>query len=190
MNRQEARAAGLKRFRSGRLCPRGHNGERFTSNGCCCSCLAENVNDWRKANPEKRKAAWDRQNLTRRINGTYRRPREQEVEQARKWREANRERFREISRRSKRKRPDAIYEENAWRRAAKIQATPDWVDRKEIRAIYADRRRVSAETGEVHHVDHIVPLVHPLVCGLHVPWNLRVIPAAENLRKNNFFDIG
>lgn len=40
-------------------------------------------------------------------------------------------------------------------------------------------------TGIRWEVDHIVPLVHPQVCGLHVETNLRVIPAIENRRKGN-----
>lgn len=34
-------------------------------------------------------------------------------------------------------------------------------------------------------VDHIYPLVHERVCGLHVPWNLRLATKSENSRKQN-----
>jgi hypothetical protein len=36
-------------------------------------------------------------------------------------------------------------------------------------------------------VDHIVPLVHPRVCGLHCEHNLAVITETENLAKSNHY---
>lgn len=64
-------------------------------------------------------------------------------------------------------------------------AMPSWVDTKVIERVYAEAQRVSRDTGVLHHVDHIVPLTSKVVCGLHVPWNLQVIPALANLQKFN-----
>ena len=76
----------------------------------------------------------------------------------------------------------------AKRRASKICATPDWltqIDRDEIRELYEVAQAFKLYTGEEYHVDHIIPLKGKDVCGLHVPWNLQVIPAKENLSKSN-----
>lgn len=70
-------------------------------------------------------------------------------------------------------------------RAQTQRATPAWADRKAIAEIYAEARRLTALTGELHVVDHIVPKISPWVCGLHVPCNLRVIHWRENLQKAN-----
>ena len=38
------------------------------------------------------------------------------------------------------------------------------------------------------HVDHVHPLNGENFSGLHVPWNLQFLPAAENIRKRNRLD--
>ena len=67
----------------------------------------------------------------------------------------------------------------------RIIATPPWVDMKAIRAIYEEAARLTEATGVKHNVDHIVPLNHPAVCGLHVPWNLEPLPKRVNAAKSN-----
>lgn len=74
------------------------------------------------------------------------------------------------------------------RRLIQNLATPPWVDHSAIAEIYRQCRARTVETGVLHHVDHIVPILGRTVCGLHVAWNLRVITADENQRKSNRFD--
>lgn len=68
------------------------------------------------------------------------------------------------------------------------QATPSWVTKDmldELKSIYKFSQTLSQSSGIQYHVDHIVPLKGKLVCGLHVPWNLQIIPAEDNLAKGN-----
>lgn len=64
---------------------------------------------------------------------------------------------------------------------SKIQRTPAWADNKQILDFYKSK---PPDT----HVDHIIPLHHRLVSGLHVENNLQYLPHTENLRKSNKFD--
>lgn len=66
-----------------------------------------------------------------------------------------------------------------------VGQTPPWSNRAKIKKIYAECKRISIETGNVHHVDHIVPLQGKLVCGLHVHYNLQILTAFDNLSKSN-----
>tara|TARA_R100000541_G_C1879440_1_gene82084 strand:+ start:444 stop:905 length:462 start_codon:yes stop_codon:yes gene_type:complete len=56
---------------------------------------------------------------------------------------------------------------------------------EEIKNFYWLARDLKAVTGEEYHVDHIVPINGKNVCGLHVPWNLQVLPADINMSKGN-----
>lgn len=71
----------------------------------------------------------------------------------------------------------------------RARATPRWLtyeQRMEMRSLYKSAAGTKKrKNGKAMSVDHIVPLSGCNVCGLHVPWNLRLIPLSENQRKNN-----
>jgi len=74
------------------------------------------------------------------------------------------------------------------RRAKERNATPSWLSdsqKAHINRTYKLREIISDATGIEYHVDHIEPLNGKNICGLHVPWNLQVIPAKDNLEKGN-----
>jgi hypothetical protein len=70
----------------------------------------------------------------------------------------------------------------------KVNATPKWLSESQllnIKCKYQLAAMLNVHGVEAWHVDHIVPIRGKDVCGLHVPWNLRVIPAKENMTKGN-----
>lgn len=73
-------------------------------------------------------------------------------------------------------------------RAAKRNRTPKWLTPTQLKAIqdiYEQAAALSKLTGCRYEVDHVVPLQGKKVSGLHVPWNLQIIPVPENRRKRN-----
>lgn len=79
--------------------------------------------------------------------------------------------------------------ENQWmltanqakRRVAVLRATPAWADTVKIRQFFESASHLGLT------VDHIVPIVSPLVCGLHVEHNLQLLTKSVNSSKGNKF---
>lgn len=117
--------------------------------------------------------------------------------QGKLWRDANRarkqaqnreyaaknvERMREKTRAWKQANPGKVASSVRLRNTREKRQMPPWADREAVARMY----EVARACGE--SVDHIIPLKHPLVSGLHVETNMRVIPLIDNLRKNNRFN--
>lgn len=70
-------------------------------------------------------------------------------------------------------------------RAQTRRATPSWANKRAIADFYALAAAMTKATGELYVVDHIVPKISSLVCGLHVEHNMQVLHWLENARKAN-----
>jgi hypothetical protein len=182
--RKEALITGTAYYFTGQPCKHGHVALRKTK-GACVECLKiEWVNTAQK-----------RQNYFVAYNKS-----ERGKESKRRYYEANRETViaraqarpaeekRRYSQEWKKNNPVWIRADTKARRRKHRLATPPWItkaQKAEMRELYRIAITMTRTTGEKYVVDHIVPLRGEGVCGLHVPWNLRVITQEENLKKSN-----
>ena len=182
--RKEAKEQGAKYYFTGEPCKNGHVALRKTK-GACVECLKI---EW-KASAIKRADYFSQYNKRDYVKNNKH-----------KWYEDNREQV--IARAATQPLEVRRIYQKAWkernvvwvradtkaRRRKHRMASPPWLSSKqkaEIREIYKIAITMTKTTGERYVVDHIVPLRGVDVCGLHVPWNLRVITQAENLEKSN-----
>lgn len=134
------------------------------------------VSDWQKKNRDKARAK------SRRY---YHSHKESEATRMKAWVAVNPEWKKEYIKKWRENNASRCRSQESKRRAAKLVAMPRWADADAIIAIYETSKRLTLTTGVKHHVDHIVPLISSIVCGLHCEANLSVIPATENWKKRN-----
>ena len=183
-SRAEAKALGAKEYFTGEPCKQGHIAPRKTK-GSCTECLkvewkaaaktrAAYFTEYNKREDVKdRKNEWYIENREQVIAAASTRPAHVKREYRNTWKENN---------------VLKIRADTKARRRKHREATPPWLTRKqksEIRQMYQVAITLTKTTGEQYVVDHIWPLRSEVVCGLHAPWNLRVITQAENLKKSN-----
>ena len=189
--KEEAINIGLNYYHSGRNCKQGHiNPKRYVSGGQCVECLS--IRHAKKVAEGYNKEYWLRPGVGEKGRVKNReylsRP---DVKQRRK----DRSRLPEIKerknalQRERRKTSGQGRLQVAQRRSMKLQRTIkvefNWLNKLLIEEKYIIAETKSVVTDIPQHVDHIVPLQGELVSGLHVHYNLQIIPASENLSKLN-----
>lgn len=178
--RAEAKACGATHYFTGAPCSRGHIAPRKTK-GTCVECLKEDwaIDNERRRGKPKSEAA--------KAAGKRYYEKNKELVKAR----ANARPKQEVTQyklRHKQNHPEYYRALTSVRKRRHRDATPKWITTEQklaMRKMYLLAMKLTKVTGERYVVDHIVPLISPEVCGLHVPWNLRVITQAENLQKSN-----
>lgn len=182
--RKEAQQSGATHYFTGEPCKHGHIAPRKTK-GACIECLkiawikgnesrAEYFQQYNRSEAGKdAKQRYYEANKSDIIAKARATPNEIKNAYRKKWKDGH---------------PVQVLADNKVRRRKHRSATPPWITRQqktEMRSIYQIAITMSQTTGERYVVDHIWPLRSDFVCGLHVPWNLRVITQKENLTKSN-----
>lgn len=85
--------------------------------------------------------------------------------------------------------PEKYAAASAKRNAIKKLAVPEWYEKKQVEELFKKRNELTESTGIKHEVDHIIPLQHKLVCGLHCFANLQILTQSENRKKSNRYII-
>jgi hypothetical protein len=162
--RKEALAGGYKRYFTGVACVQGHVADRRARTGECISCRTDFLIVWRKNNPAKVK----QHNHTQYINHT-----QKIKDNVKKWGKDN---------------PVKILAHTRRQQTKRLMRCPKWLTADDHWIIEQAYDLASLRTkmfGFSWHVDHILPLQGKTVSGLHVPTNLQIIPAMDNIRKGN-----
>lgn len=148
----------------------------------CKECDKAQMYDWRRRNAERLKE------YRKAYGKKWRELKREELrEYHRKWSALNVETVRAKNKAWKQANPDKRAAQVRGRQARLARAYPSWANKELIGAFYERARELTLLTGIAHHVDHIVPLRSPIVCGLHNEFNLQVLSAIENVKKHNKF---
>lgn len=174
-------------------CRNNHVAPRYRSNGACYECQKMRRARYREgevgAETERRgRKRWYEKHRTaevERASAARTKKPQYAATASRRWRERNPEAVKNYAATYSRSNSAVKAKLAAAYTARKLRATPAWADSSAIAEVYRIAARLTNKTGVPHEVDHIIPLRGKTVCGLHVHYNLRAIPARDNRRKYN-----
>ena len=188
VSRIEAKAQGIKRYFTGKLCRNNHLAERYVGSGHCVDCVATQRKSWRSNNMESVRGSWQKYQQTNieKTRAASRRAYYKNPERYKLWAQQNPEKIKSTQKKWRNNNPSKVTAQANKRRATKMQRTPAWADSERIQAYYDVCRFFNDISGYTkYHVDHIVPLRGRTISGLHVHHNLQILLAKDNLRKGN-----
>lgn len=159
----------------------------------CKSCASAEHTERRRVNPERIRAL-ERASKIANVENVRAQQRVYRAENSEKvakvkavWSKANPNKCKDYMAAWNKANPHMATAGTARYRASKLKQTPKWLsesERSEIARCYELASTYTNLFGVKVHVDHVIPLRGGSVRGLHVPWNLRVMIASENMQKN------
>jgi len=111
--------------------------------------------------------------------------REYERERGRNYHAKNKEKIAEYAKLYRDKNREYFRMKSMERSAKKILAMPRWANNKYILLWYKLAKIEEERTGIKINVDHVIPLVSNIVCGLHCEDNMQLLTELENKSKGN-----
>jgi hypothetical protein len=151
---------------------------KFGRRSVCRKCRSENEREYKKQYKADNRIAVSEYNKK-----YHEENKEERISYMQDYRDNNKDYFKNWRKLNK----DLCRAQLAKYRSKKAKATPDWVDKEDLKGMYTLAKRLENLCGVSYHVDHIVPLNGENICGLHVPWNLQILEAKMNLSKGNSY---
>jgi hypothetical protein len=143
-----------------------HNkGKSVGRESCCKQCNTKRVSLWYQNNKDK-KRIYDA-----------------------KRRKEKRYLYREASRKHRLNNPAKKKADVIARKSGISTQTPSWANFKYMNLFYKLAKIEQVRTGKAVHVDHIIPIISDVVCGLHCEDNMQLLFAEYNLKKSNHYSL-